>query len=158
VPQMPMPLGYTGKGVTVGVTDLPVNFTSPELAPKTGSYDVEGVTAFNWAELSHGTHVAGIMVAAKDDTGMHGIAFDAECISRRVANEYQSNGSFDRRSDLYEPYLAASMSGVKAINNSWGRGKLGRRALKMIINMIINVQYIFRGRDFAQFCSVLWTG
>ena len=63
-------LGYTGKGITVGETDFPVNFTSPELAPKTGSYDVEGVTAFDWAKLSHGTHVAGIMVAAKDDTGM----------------------------------------------------------------------------------------
>jgi subtilase-type serine protease len=49
---------------------------------------VEGVTAFDWAKLSHGTHVAGIMVAAKDDTGMHGIAFDAECISPKGGEKY----------------------------------------------------------------------
>jgi autotransporter-associated beta strand protein len=117
-------LGYTGKGVAVGIIDFPTNFTNPELAKKTGSYDVEGVGTFNWEQLLHGTHVTGIAVASKDDTGMHGVAFDAAAITRRAMKTIDPNGTFDVRSDLFDPYLQTSLAGVKVLNNSWGGATL----------------------------------
>ena len=117
-------LGYTGKGVTVGVCDFPINFATPELAAKTGSrdisnFDMSGKPYYNWDFLAHGTHVAGIIAASKDNAGMHGIAYDANVLGETVATEFaKTTGTFKSRDNLYELY--ANMPDVKLINNSWG--------------------------------------
>lgn len=74
---------YTGKGVTVGVTDDIVNFAHPEFSGKTGSNVVfDGLEStevpLTWAELMHPTHVAGIAAADKNGFCMHGVAYDAD--------------------------------------------------------------------------------
>ena len=135
-------LGYSGKGVTLGLTDSPVNFATPELAKKTGSYDVEGVTAFDWAQAKHGTFTTGIMVASKDDAGMHGVAFDADALTRRNATEF-TDGEFTVRDDLYDPYLEASRAGIKLINNSWGNGNL-----EEFVKYYDEYAHLFNGQDF----------
>ena len=66
-------LGYTGLGETIGVLDSPVRVTYPELAGKADTIDV----AADWEQVTHGTHVAGIIAAKRDGIGMHGMAFDA---------------------------------------------------------------------------------
>ena len=48
---------------------------------------------YDWADITHGTHVAGIVAASKNGIGMHGIAFDAEIKGAAAGNGYH-NGSF----------------------------------------------------------------
>ena len=62
-------------------------------------------------DLSHGTHVAGIIAGSKDGKGMHGVAFDnAEIVA----------GSWDLDQDIYATVVNMVDEGVKVINNSWG--------------------------------------
>ena len=116
-------LGYTGKGVLAGVSDLPMNVFVPELETKTGTYDAENdprnnaeYIKYNFKGAEHGTHVAGIVVGSKDNIGMHGVAFDAD-----VLGEYFDYGNIDHslfRHDLFKNFLANPK--VKVINCSWG--------------------------------------
>ena len=115
--------GYTGKGVTVGIVDTPVNFNHPEFSGKQNSGivhdefngDYGGLT---WAELYHGTFMAGIAAADKDGVGMHGVAYDADVASSHDAAEFFDNGGFLVSSGIYDYYLANPE--IKVINNSWG--------------------------------------
>ncbi|UQS16384.1 autotransporter serine protease [Pseudomonas sp. HS6] len=124
--------GITGKGVKIGALDSGFyaahpEFTSDRYHPvsASGSY-VDGSLftvngTLNPNNDSHGTHVVGTMGAARDGTGMHGVAFNAQIY---VGNT-NKNDSF-----LFGPnpdpryfkaaYDALADAGVRAINNSWG--------------------------------------
>ncbi|MGD9638294.1 MAG: S8 family peptidase [Alphaproteobacteria bacterium] len=75
---------YNGSGVNVAIFDGWVDTDHTDLAanvsgcydPATGSTTCSGLTADN-----HGTHVAGIIGAAKNDSGMHGVAYNANLYS-----------------------------------------------------------------------------
>ena len=116
--------GYTGKGVTVGVTDAgTINFSHPEFSGKTGSGVVfDGLEStevpLTWAELMHPTHVAGIAAADKNGFGMHGVAYDADVASSSVMGHYYGGGGFESSSSFYDNYL--TNPDIKIINNSWG--------------------------------------
>lgn len=116
--------GYTGKGVTVGVTDAgTINFSHPEFSGKTGSNVVfDGLEStkvpLTWAELMHPTHVAGIAAADKNGFGMHGIAYDADIASSSTIKHYYGGGRFESGSSFYDNYL--TNPDIKIINNSWG--------------------------------------
>ena len=92
--------GGTGKGVTVGLLDSGATPGHPDL---TGKYVVvdsfEGVDpmATNPELGGHGTHVAGIIAAGKDDSGMHGVAHEARVASYAL--------EFDKNDDVvnFEP-------------------------------------------------------
>lgn len=116
--------GYTGKGVTVGVTDAGiVNFSHTEFSGKTGSNVVfDGLEStevpLTWAELMHPTHVAGIAAADKNGFGMHGVAYDADIACSSVIRHYYVDGRFESCSSFYDYYL--TNPDIKIINNSWG--------------------------------------
>lgn len=116
--------GYTGKGVTVGVTDAgTINFSHPEFSGKTGSgvvFDCLESTKvpLTWAELMHPTHVAGIAAADKNGFGMHGVAYDADIASSSTIKHYYGGGRFESGSSFYDNYL--TNPDIKIINNSWG--------------------------------------
>ena len=116
--------GYTGKGVTVGVTDAGiVNFSHTEFSGKTGSNVVfDGLESsdvpLTWAELMHPTHVAGIAAADKNGFGMHGVAYDADIASSSTMKHYYGGGFFESGSSFYDNYL--TNPDIKIINNSWG--------------------------------------
>lgn len=116
--------GYTGKGVTVGVTDAGiVNFSHPEFSGKTGSGVVfDGLEStevpLTWAELMHPTHVAGIAAADKNGFGMHGVAYDADIASSSAIGHYYGGLRFESCSSFYDYYL--TNPDIKIINNSWG--------------------------------------
>ncbi len=116
--------GYTGKGVTVGVTDAgTINFSHPEFSVKTGSNVVfDGLEStkvpLTWAELMHPTHVAGIAAADKNGFGMYGVAYDADIASSSVMGHYYGGGFFESGSSFYDNYL--TNPDIKIINNSWG--------------------------------------
>ncbi|MBP5468348.1 MAG: S8 family serine peptidase, partial [Candidatus Riflebacteria bacterium] len=102
--------GYTGKGITIGINDHPVNFEHESFADKTGSKYIGSLelNGIDWNEYFHGTHVAGIAVGSKNDKVMHGVAFDAEIVNTSFM------GAKDRDFSKYDSY-----SQVKIINNSW---------------------------------------
>ncbi len=102
--------GYTGKGVTIGINDHPVNLEHESFADKTGSkyigsMNLEGI---NWNEYNHGSHVGGIAAGSKNGKGMHGVAFDAEIVSTYYL--WDDDHDFSK----YD-----SSSQIKSINNSW---------------------------------------
>lgn len=122
--------GYTGKGVTVGVTDVSiVNFAHPEFAGKDNNTVVHDALNGNygnltWANLNHATHVAGIVAANKDGAGMHGVAYDAGIAGSSAAASYapvnspNESPNFLPATSMYDYYLANP--DIKIINNSWG--------------------------------------
>lgn len=116
--------GYTGKGVTVGVTDVGgVNFVHPEFSGKTGSGVVfDGLESsdvpLTWEAVYHPTHVAGIAAADKNGFGMHGVAYDADIASSSTIKHYYGGGFFESGSSFYDNYL--TNPDIKIINNSWG--------------------------------------
>lgn len=112
--------GYTGKGVTVGVADSPVNFVHPEFGGKQHSGVVHDelngdYAGLPWNSLWHGTHVTGIIGADKDGHGMHGAAFDADLAASALSDEY---GNYYVTDTIYDYYI--SRPDIKIINNSWG--------------------------------------
>lgn len=105
-------LGYTGKGQVVGILDTAVRIEHPELTGKAESYPL-GFTP-DWAALRHGSHVAGIIAAKRDGTGMHGVAFDADIWCGALLNapvDLDLEDYFARRPE------------IRIFNNSWGNSE-----------------------------------
>ena len=100
---------YTGKGITIGINDDPVNFEHESFADKTGSKYVGSLSlaGIDWNEYYHGTAMGSISAGSKNNKGMHGVAFDADIISSCFLGE---NSDFPK----YDSYPE-----IKIINNSW---------------------------------------
>ena len=113
--------GGTGKGVTVGLLDSGATPDHPELAGKYVVVDsFEGLDPMdtNPDFGGHGTYVAGIIAARKDDSGMHGVAYEAELASYAL--------EFDENDDVVDFELGKATdelreAGVRIVNNSWGK-------------------------------------
>lgn len=67
-------------------------------------------------KVNHGSHVAGIIAARKNDTGMHGVAFDNAEILGASWDMYKNSGVDKVVKQMVD-------DGAVVINNSWGRGK-----------------------------------
>lgn len=78
-------LGFTGKGVTVGILDSGIAGAHPEFAGAiAGGFDFNTNTSYANGQgvdsdkaPGHGSHVAGIIGARRDGVGMHGVAFNS---------------------------------------------------------------------------------
>lgn len=77
--------GATGNGVVVGVIDSGVDTTSAEFAGRISplSADFAGSRGIQ-DEGGHGTAVADILLGAKNDSGVHGVAFNATLLALRT--------------------------------------------------------------------------
>ena len=77
--------GATGRGVTAAVIDSGVDQNSLEFAGRISSLsaDLAGSRGIQ-DEGGHGTAVAGVLLAAKNDTGMHGVALGATLLVART--------------------------------------------------------------------------
>lgn len=109
--------GFTGKDVKVGVFDFGFDASHPDLIGRLGGYfnpyrNAEEAPRYIGA---HGTSISGIISGNKDDSGVLGVAYDAEL--------YVS--SFDWRPG--DPMVSAHANsyryfvdqGVEIVNNSW---------------------------------------
>ncbi|MDB9915519.1 S8 family serine peptidase [Alphaproteobacteria bacterium] len=121
--------GYTGSGVKVSVLDTTFDTDHPDLVGvfETG-YDAStggtGVTCTGTCTTSHGTHVAGIIAANKNSTGMHGLAYEAKI---KPISIFNSSGVSDTTiSQLVNAINAGSGSSYAAMNNSWGTISVGQ--------------------------------
>jgi subtilisin len=85
---------YTGKGVKIAVLDTGMDYNHPELAGAyKGGYDFINNDDDPMDDNGHGSHVAGIIAAAKDGQGMVGVAPDAELYAIKVSDG-KGKGSF----------------------------------------------------------------
>jgi hypothetical protein len=78
--------GHTGQGVTIAVVDTGVDENSPEFAGRISplSKDILNAGRPITGSDDHGTHVAMVAAAARNNTGILGIAFDATIMALRT--------------------------------------------------------------------------
>jgi subtilase-type serine protease len=82
---------------------------------------------------AHGTHVGGTMAAARNGSGMHGVAFGSGLVSAQLFTnrlneyffgpdglDYNVHGTSPSDEALADMYAQMAAQGVRAINHSWG--------------------------------------
>lgn len=110
--------GATGAGIIVAVIDSGVNIQHPDLKNQIvpGGYDfihnTSTVTDLN--EAFHGTHVAGIIAAEKNDFGIRGVAYGAKILPI-AAIDPAANGT-----EIVSAVNLAKTKGARVINASYG--------------------------------------
>lgn len=115
--------GFTGQGVLIGVFDSGIDATHSDLAGQMSGlgYDYATGEATVTDDNGHGTHVSGIIAAALDGAGVHGVAYNAQLAVYRLPVLIGTEAGF-RAADaaLGEYYDIALDQGVRIFNNSWG--------------------------------------
>jgi len=105
--------GWTGKGSTVMIMDSGIDQDHPEFEGKIKYLWDAGYDTPYEDTNGHGTHVAGIVAANKNDTGMHGIAYDADLAIARITDtgygNYYAIAALDWAKQ-YEDIVAANLS------------------------------------------------
>lgn len=103
-------LGYSGAGATVGIIDSQSDLSGPEFLGRVaeGTQWISTPNQYN----RHGYEVAGVVGAAKNDVGIHGLAYNANILSLGV----------DLTTSSVANALAtmAQYPEAKIVNNSWG--------------------------------------
>jgi subtilisin family serine protease len=85
---------YTGKGVKIGVLDTGIDYKHPDLAANyKGGHDFINNDDDPMDDNGHGTHVAGILAAARNGKGAVGVAPDADLYAVKVSDS-NGKGSF----------------------------------------------------------------
>jgi hypothetical protein len=111
--------GWTGYGRVVAIFDTGLYAAHPEFSGRVDTgYDAllgkVGVPASD--ANGHGTFVAGVIGAARNGTGMEGIAYDARLMSIRIAN---GDGSITLSDSQLAAGIAYATPRASTFNNSW---------------------------------------
>ncbi len=131
--------GGTGSGVTVAVIDTGVDLYHTDLDGNiVGGVDIvdgvleggaatAGTTSGDGNDTNdgnssdgHGTHVAGIIAAENDGTGIQGVAYEASILAIKATDP--STGLFNAN-DVADAIDYARLNGAKVINMSLGFGQ-----------------------------------
>lgn len=118
--------GATGAGITVGIIDTGIDVNSAEFSGRISSDSAAyGGNVSIADEDGHGTAVAGILAAARNDDEIMGVAFDATIMALRT-DQAGTCGSSDDCS-FYESDIAAALNhatdkGAQIVNISLGGG------------------------------------
>lgn len=129
-----------GRGITVAVLDDGVDYEHPDL--DFGQYDRS--FAFAGAELpwDHGTPVAGIIAARRNDRGTHGVAYAANIVS--IGTCKSSGGCFGDALDVDSAdETAADIASAAGLTRSYGNIESNPEASSDIINM----SFAYDGHD-----------
>lgn len=134
--------GYTGEGITVAIIDTGVQLDHPDLLHSiwvnAGEIAGDGIDndgngfiddQHGWDfvdtdnspddEHNHGTHVAGIVTAARNDIGGTGVAYASQIMPIRVLNDQGTGSTFD----VAQGIRYAVDNGAHVINLSLGGGR-----------------------------------
>ncbi|RJO62841.1 MAG: peptidase S8 [Dehalococcoidia bacterium] len=107
----------TGAGVKVGIIDTGIDYTHPDLAAAyAGGYDFVNKDADPLDDNGHGTHVAGIVAAEQNGSGVVGVASGADLYALKVLN---ASGS-GYWSDVIAALQWAVAKGMHVANMSLG--------------------------------------
>jgi subtilisin family serine protease len=113
--------GATGNGIQVAVVDTGVDADHSDIDANMVSFTSGSDTVNSDDNASddhgHGSHVAGIIAAEKNDSGMHGIAYDADIYAFKAFN---SSGSATDTSTGTAFGLIEAIAAIDIVNNSWG--------------------------------------
>ena len=113
-------LGFTGKGVKIGIADTAMQWSHIELVkrfdwPKPRpAFPAVGYETASYPD--HGTHVAGIAAAERDGWEMMGVAFDGSIASAVVVSWHENDG-YPANPDWAQSLIDAEVS---IMNGSFG--------------------------------------
>lgn len=110
--------GGTGQGVAVALIDSGLNSSLPAFQGRVRDpgFDYVENKVGTFDRIGHGTQMAGILAANKDDHGMHGVAFNAQLIPFRFGDD---NEPFFFDSEIAQSWQAGFDKGARILNNSW---------------------------------------
>ena len=110
--------GGTGQGVPVALIDSGLNAELPEFQDRVRDpgFDYVENRPGTHDRVGHGTQMAGILAANKDERGMHGVAFNAQLIPYRFGDD---NEPFFFDSEISRSWQAGFDLGARIFNNSW---------------------------------------
>lgn len=106
-----------GNGVIVAVTDSEIQLNHFDLAAATSNPALNHRNNFNLQGQyqSHGSHVAGIVAATKNNIGMHGVAFQSSILSVHILGD----NALSAPSNSPAGMKYAVDRGAKVVNASW---------------------------------------
>ena len=112
--------GVSGQGVLVAVVDSGLNIAHPEFSGRIAPAGL--VIRDNGPAMTdpdgHGTHVAGIIAASRNDTVMHGVAYNATLLPiKYIKSEEQPESETVTFSQMINRQLQYR---PRISNNSWG--------------------------------------
>jgi len=114
----------TGVGIKVAVADSGINSAE---ASTGSSITIDGANSFDYVQNisgsttdpnGHGTHVAGLIAAPMNSSGMHGIAYNATIVNLRIGDSTGAITATDAQ--IGASATRAYNAGAFIINNSWG--------------------------------------
>jgi hypothetical protein len=135
--------GWTGKGSVLGVIDSHQdtdhealdgkykwynNYVRYEDGTKDANGNELGTVANGGKNISHGTHVAGIVAGKRDGTEFHGVAFDAELVGANI--DYNGSGS------AHMSYASNALQDITKLKSTTAQGGEGMNIVA--VNMSFN--------------------
>jgi subtilisin family serine protease len=82
--------GVSGDGITVAVIDDGIDIDHPDLVGNISPLSIDirtGLFAHLDTQETHGTQIAGIIAAERNNSGSHGVAYDAEILMIRALDQ-----------------------------------------------------------------------
>ena len=116
--------GATGAGITVGIIDTGIDTASPEFSGRISPWSAAyGGNSSYQDEDGHGTAVAGILAAARNNSEIMGVAFDSTVMALRADQAgtcADTDGCSFSDSDIAAALNQATDHGARVVNISLG--------------------------------------
>ena len=111
----------TGSGIRVAVNDTGIDENHQEFSDKTiYGTDFAGTGNAKYDGYGHGSHVAGIIAADKDASGMRGVAYNATLYSYKIGNNSGTLVGIDTDAEWSDVIDQHDTDNIHVSNNSWG--------------------------------------
>ncbi|WP_158972307.1 autotransporter serine protease [Chachezhania sediminis] len=147
-------LGYTGKDVIVAIVDSGLAVNHPEFAGRVSPdlrnfgaglppNDVSDIDPEDGEIEGHGTHVTGIIGAARNGKGMQGVAYDAILLPLRAITPDDDDPDLPDAELRAQAYAATH--GAQVLNGSFGPPTLSKYIEDDNGNAIENPNYVELG-------------
>ncbi|MDA1060146.1 MAG: S8 family serine peptidase [Proteobacteria bacterium] len=126
--------GGTGSGVTVGIIDSGIDLNNTEFTGRiaAASIDIRDNSSAQDTD-GHGTQIAGIIGAARNNVGIHGVAFSSTILAIQVADS--TTLAFD---DAATAINTARTNGATVLNLSFGNAAGVSTAFQNALQAAVN--------------------